>query len=338
MNVLRLSRETMDLCSDVAVSIPATMRSAVSTIGFVIIALFCNFPREAAAEFQQVAPDLYFNYDYGGSNSVVLITDEGVLVVDTRMHPDDAELLLTEIRKRTDAPIRYVINTQFHGDHYMGNVVFQREGAIFVAHEDTQMVIKERFEFEVENRPFAARGQDPAEVVLVLPDIVFDSRMRLQLGGRAVELIYLGPGQNQGDTLVYFPHARALHTGGVFHNRSWANTSYTPSFESWIDVLLAMTDIDADTYLPPHGPLATAADLQAFTQFIRALTSSVEAAVQKDMPLDEMLQDLVFDQYSDWRGYERRERNLTAIYEFMKTGEAQFFVPGARAKPASKQQ
>ena len=338
MNVLRLSRETIDLRSDVPVSNPATMRSAVSTIGFVIIALFCNFPREAAADFQQVGPDLYFNYDHGGSNSAVLITDEGVLVVDTRMHPDDAELLLAEIRKRTNAPIRYVINTQFHGDHYMGNVVFQREGAIFVAHEDTQAEIMERFQFEVENRPFVSRGQDPAEVVLVLPDIVFDSRMRLQLGGRVVELIYLGPGQNQGDTLVYFPHARALHTGGVFHNRSWANTSYTPSFESWIEVLVAMADIDADVYLPPHGPLATAADLQAFTQFIRALTSSVEAAVQKDTPLDEMLQNLVFDQYRDWRGYERRERNLTAIYEFMTTGEAQFFVPGARAAPVSERQ
>ena len=248
------------------------MRSAISTIGLVIIAVVCISSQEAAAEFQQVAPDLYFNYDHGGSNSAVLITDEGVLVVDTRMHPDDAELLLAEIRKRSDAPIRYVVNSQFHGDHYMGNVVFQREGAIFVAHEDTQTIIEERFQFEVENRPFASRGQDPAEVVLVLPDIVFDSRMSLQIGGRVAELMYLGPGQNQGDTLVYFPHARALHTGGVFHSRSWANTSYTPSFEGWIDVLVAMADIDADVYLPPHGPLATAADLQAFTQFIRALT------------------------------------------------------------------
>jgi hypothetical protein len=51
-----------------------------------------------------------------------------------------------------------------------------------------------------------------------------------------------------------------------------------------------------------------------------------------------MLQNLVFDQYRDWRGYERRERNLTAIYEFMTTGEAQFFVPGARAAPVSERQ
>jgi len=325
-------------CSDVPVSMPQSIRSAVIIFGLVVAVVLCGSPRAAAAEFQQVGPDLYFNYDDGGSNSAVLITDEGVLVVDTRMHPDDAELLLAEIRQRTDAPIRYVINTQFHGDHYMGNVVFQREGAIFLAHEDTQALIEERFQFEVENRPFAAKGQDPDKVVLVLPDIVFDSRMRLQLGGRVVELIYLGAGQNRGDTLVYFPHAKALHTGGVFHNRSWANTSYTPSFEGWIDVLTAMADIDADTYLPPHGPLATAADLEAFTQFIRALTSGVRTAVQDGMFLEEMLQTLAFDQYSDWRGYERRERNLTAMYEFMTTGEATFFVPGARAKPASTQQ
>lgn len=289
------------------------------------------FSGAGAAEFQRVAPDLYFNFDFGGSNSAVLITEEGVLVVDTRMHPDDAELLLAEIRQLTDAPIRYVINSQFHGDHYMGNVVFAREGATIIAHTDTQTVIEERFQFEVETRPFAERGQNPDDVVLVLPDILFDKRMTLELGGRSVELIYLGAGQNEGDTLIYFPHARALHTGGVFHNRSWANTSYTPSFDGWVDVLRAMQSIDADIYLPPHGALATAADLDAFTQFIDELNTSVRAAVDAEMPLQEMLDALVFDQYSDWRGYERRERNLTAIYEFMTSGEAQYFVPSSRA-------
>ena len=90
----------------------------------------------------------------------MLITDEGVLVVDTRMHPDDAEQLLVEIRKLTETPIRYVVTIQFHGDHYMGNVVFEREGAIFLAHEDTQAVIKQRFQYEVENRPYVARGRE----------------------------------------------------------------------------------------------------------------------------------------------------------------------------------
>jgi len=290
----------------------------------------------ARAEFQQVAPDLYFNYDFGSSNSAILMTDEGVLIVDTRMHPDDAELLLAEIREHTDAPIRYVVNSQFHGDHYMGNVVFQREGATFIAHSDTRTVIQERFQYEVDTRPFADRGQDPDEVVLVLPDILFDSRLTIELGGRTVELLYLGAAQNEGDTLTYFPHAKALHTGGVFHNRSWANTSYTPSFEGWLDVLQAIKTIDADVYLPPHGPLGSSEDLDLFTQFIGEISGAVAGAVENGVPLDRMLETLLFEQYSGWRGYDRRTRNLTAIYELMTAGEAQYLVPNARTTPAGQ--
>lgn len=304
----------------------------LALLGAVFIYSSCLAQEPGPAEFQPVAPDLYFNYDYGGSNSAVLITDEGVLVVDTRMHPDAAEALLAQIRELTDAPIRYVVISQFHGDHYMGNVVFQREGATFIAHRDTQRIIEERFQYEVETRPFAERGQDPDEVVLVLPDILFDRRMTLSLGGRTVELIYLGAGQNEGDTLIYFPHARALHTGGVFHNRSWANTSYTPSFEGWLTVLRNIKSIDADTYLPPHGPLATVEDLDLFTQFIGELNAAVRTSVDNGLSLEAMLESLQFEQYSDWRGYERRERNLTAMYELMTDGEAAYFVPSGQAR------
>ena len=288
-----------------------------------------------AAEFREVAPDLYFYFDFGGSNAAVLMTDEGVLVVDTTMHPDDAEDLLTEIRRHTDAPIRYVVNSQHHGDHYMGNSVFEREGAIFIQHPDTLAVIEERIQYEVETRPFAARGQDPDAITLVRPDILFDSRATIELGGRTIELLYIGAGQNEGDTLVYFPHARALHTGGVFHNRSWANTSYAPSFEGWVTVLRAMKRIGADVYLPPHGDLATEADLDAFTDFIELISTEVRAAVEAGTPLEDMLEELTFDEYRDWRGYERRERNLRAIYQLMSTGEAQYFVPAGRAQSAS---
>jgi len=289
-----------------------------------------------AAEFRQVAPDLYFNFDFGGSNSAVLITDEGVLVVDSRTHPDDAALLLAEIRKVSDAPIRYVVNSQHHGDHYMGNSVFKREGATIIAHYDTLKVIEERFEYERQTRPFAERGQDPDEVTLVRPDILFDSKLTLTLGERTVELIYVGAGQNEGDTLIYFPHARALHTGGVFHNRSWANTSYTPSFDSWLATLRAMKAIDADIYLPPHGDLATLADIEAFEVFIGAIAAQVRAAVDSGEPLAQMLERLTFDDYSDWRGYDRRSRNLTAAYELMSRGEANYFVPAGRAQPAAQ--
>src|SRR6516164_2213494 len=89
------------------------------------------------AVVKQVANDLYFFYDYDGSNSVFLVTDAGVLVIDTREHPRAAQDLLSRIRKVTDKPIRWVINSHFHGDHTFGNAAFQAAGATFVAHRET---------------------------------------------------------------------------------------------------------------------------------------------------------------------------------------------------------
>jgi len=252
------------------------------------------------------------------------------------MHPDDAEQLLTGIRELTDAPIRWVINSQFHGDHYMGNSVFAREGATIIAHRDTLPVMLERFEYEVSVRPFEQRGQRREDVTLVPPDLLFDHRMTLELGNYVVELIYLGAGQNEGDTLIYFPHADALHTGGVFHNRSWANTSYTPSLAGWINVLRAIRTIDASIFLPPHGQVANSQDLEEFTNFISTLNEVITASVAQDITLEQMLDTHLFSDYSDWRGYDRRERNLTALYQLVTSGQAQYFVPSDRAQPPTQ--
>jgi len=75
--------------------------------------------------------------------SPVLVTEEGVLVIDTRTHPRDGRDLLDRIRKVTDKPIKWVINSHFHGDHYMGNFVFKTLGATFVSHEETARIMQQ---------------------------------------------------------------------------------------------------------------------------------------------------------------------------------------------------
>ena len=78
-------------------------------------------PAASEVTFRQVAPDLYFLFEFTSSNAVVLTTDEGVLVIDTRQHPRDGQDLVDRIRKLTDKPIKWVINSHFHGDHHFGN-------------------------------------------------------------------------------------------------------------------------------------------------------------------------------------------------------------------------
>src|SRR6187200_2197940 len=77
-------------------------------------------PSPSEVTFKQVAPDLYFLFEFTSSNAVVLTTDDGVLVIDTRQHPRDGQDLVDRIRKITDKPIKWVINSHFHGDHHFG--------------------------------------------------------------------------------------------------------------------------------------------------------------------------------------------------------------------------
>ncbi|MFL2547400.1 MAG: hypothetical protein ACJ0SL_08600 [Candidatus Rariloculaceae bacterium] len=92
-----------------------------------------------------------------------------------------------------------------------------------------------------------------------------------------------------------------------------------------------MKEIDVELYLPPHGPLASPQDLDNFIEFIGRLDEGVSEAVNSGATLEEMLEANPFPEYSTWRGYERRERNLTAIYQLLTLGETQYFVPSDRA-------
>src|SRR4030095_11588307 len=86
---------------------------------------------------KQVAPDLYFFYNDASSNSAFLVTDAGVLVIDSGQHPADARVLLARTREVTDKPVKWLINTHAHGDHFLGNPVFRQACATIVAHRDT---------------------------------------------------------------------------------------------------------------------------------------------------------------------------------------------------------
>ena len=114
--------------------------------------------------------------------NIFIVTDEGVIVTDP-MNPKAANLLMGEIRKITDKPVKYVVYSHNHHDHISGGTIFKADGAKFVGHEN---IVKEL-------------GDHPSPVT-PLPDITFTDTYSLKLGGRTLELTYLGP--NHGESLV----------------------------------------------------------------------------------------------------------------------------------------
>ena len=308
------------------------MKTAFSRIASIVAALAILSllaparAEERRVEFKQVAPDLWFLYDFDSSNAVVLATDEGVLVIDTRQHPRDGQDLIDRIRKVTDKPIKWVINSHFHGDHHLGDPPFRALGATFVAQRETAALMQKTWPKEIARRQafFKKHGFDPAETKLVLPDVTFDSQMTIRLGGREAVLSYLGPGQQAGDTFVYFPHARTLFTPGAFAKHSMPNMNFTPSVDNWIALLKKVAAMDVERILPAHGDVASRADVPELAAMLADEYATVKAAVDKGIDVDEAVKTLTLDQYKDWRNYARREQEIRALYELIKTGKRSY--------------
>jgi cyclase len=279
-------------------------------------------------QLKQVAPDLYFLYDDISSNSAFLVTDEGVLVVDTRQHPAHGRDLIERIRKITDKPIKWAINTHAHGDHFLGNPEFKAIGTTILAHRDTVAGIVKYQDLEISRRQafFKTMNLDPKEVKIVLPDVTFDSRISIRLGNRTVDVLYIGAGQNPGDTLVHFPHARALFVGGPFARKNWSNMSFTPSVDGWISGLEKIAAMDVDMFLPGHGDVGSKQDVLDEAKLLADVQAEVKKAMAEGKSKEEIAK-MDFPQYASLRNYGRRANFLEALHHLYMTGKPLFSYP-----------
>jgi glyoxylase-like metal-dependent hydrolase (beta-lactamase superfamily II) len=304
---------------------PRNTIAGIALLATTLLALPAAAQR-SEVEFKQVAPDLHFLFEYNGSNVVVMTTDEGVLVIDTRTHPREGQDLLERIRKLTDKPIKWVINSHFHGDHHFGNTVFKAAGATFVAQNETARLMQKVQPKEMARRiaGFRSRGLDPNEVKLVMPDLTFDSELTIRLGGREARLVYLGPGQQAGDTFVFFPHARMVFTTGMFGPHSMPNMAFTPSVEGWLTLLDRLAAMDVDKILPAHGDVATAKDVKELHAMLADEYATVKGAIAKGVGVEEAVKTLTLPQYKDWRNYGRLEGEIRALYELIQTGKRSY--------------
>jgi glyoxylase-like metal-dependent hydrolase (beta-lactamase superfamily II) len=299
----------------------AFIRGAVAAAGLALVSI----PAAAQGappppQMKQIAPDLHFFFHYAGSNAAFLVTEEGVLVIDARTHPRLGQELIDRIRKVTDKPIKWLVNTHFHGDHHFGNSAFKAVGATIVAQKDTARLMQRLQPKEMARRVANLKkaGLDPSEVKLVMPDVTFDSEMMIRIGGREVRLMYLGPGQQEGDTFIVIPHARALFTPGAFGRRSMPNMAFTPSVDGWIKLLHTVAALEVDHVLPAHGDVATPADVKELAAMIADEYATVKEAIAKGMSLDEAIKTLTFPQYKNWRNYNRLTGEIRSLYELIR--------------------
>lgn len=268
---------------------------------------------------------LFMSPSYGDvgldGNAVAIVSPEGVLVFDTNGTPAAADAVVAEIRKLTTQPVRYVVNSHWHWDHWYGTEAYRRAfpEATVIAHAKTrELMAGPAVEFNrpgletqlpaylasLEKRVAAAQAASPPPVDLprlkqlleddrlfleqkrairhILPDLTFGDGIELHLGGRRIQVLNYGRAVTPGDTFLYLPAERILIAGDLLVNPITFALSCYPT--EWLRVLERIDALDAALIVPGHGqPLRDEDLLHATMGLFRELLRQGPAAKSKGL-------------------------------------------------------
>jgi cyclase len=250
--------------------------------------------------------------DGGGPNAGFVISGNEVLLVDSLMSPACGRRMLDCLRKITDKPPTYLINTHHHGDHAFGNEVFSPPATV-IAHEYVHKSIVSRASDIV--RIFTGKWHnlipDIGTTQMVAPHITYKESMSLYVAGRHVELIHLGVAHSRGDTIVYLPDDKILFAGDIF-----LNGILPPIFGSsqgLIEALEQIERMDIETVVPGHGGVATKQDVADFKQALIKLRDDAEDCFLRNLTVAEAVKDIDLS-YLGWYSTERLYANVRFFY------------------------
>jgi cyclase len=223
-------------------------------------------------------------------NGGFIVGSRGVLVIDAHINATMANKILAAVRKVIDKPILYLVNTNAHGDHTFGNYAFPDTTTI-IAQRETAKAMRQ-FEEEKKNLLPAVNGDKNifAEVRLRLPDVVYDTHMKIDLGERTVELHHFGHGNTPGDTVVYSPDAKAAWTGNLVFGTAtipWAIEGQTGAYLKTLARLKQTLDIQ--TLVPGHGVITTGAMIDFSLNYLATHIEEVRRAIHAGRTLEETL-------------------------------------------------
>lgn len=219
-------------------------------------------------------------------NVLILPGDSDVLIVDDQRRSNLAETL-AGVRKVSDKPVRYVIDTHWHLDHSGGNGSFAAAGAKIIAQRNV------RVRRSTEQFMAAYNQHIPPEAPEALPTMTYDEKLVLREGAERVELKHVANAHTDGDTLVRFRNANVIAMGDVFFNHifPFIDRSSGGSIQGMIkgvDVALSMAD-DHTRIVPAHGPVATTAELRAYRGMLQDVARRVKAGIRQGWTIEQVV-------------------------------------------------
>ena len=249
-------------------------------------ALYAQAPQAPVpSKVQKIADDLYVILSEG-SNTTVYLTEEGVILVDTKFERNHDDIM-AKVKGLTDKPIKYIINTHSHVDHTGGNAKMLAGAEIIGSIRLHDAMVKGK--------------------LAGAPTVTFNDGMSIFLGGKEVAVRHFGPCHTDGDTWIYFPALNALASGDCFNtgNGQGVNLTGSPTFAFYIDYNTggslngrakaadAALKLDWDTVIPGHGPVTNRAGFMKWRTDTDAIRNRVTSMVREGKTKDDVTKMLV---------------------------------------------
>ena len=244
------------------------------------------------------------------ANTGFVIGDDGVVVIDTtatvdadgNFTPEHGKQLLAEIRKVTNLPVKFVINTHYHFDHVAANALFADAGAIVLAHRNVRDWIHSE-NLRMFANDFRPRYKSFVDA-LRPPAATYDQAVDLFLGAREIRVRSF-PGHTGSDSIVLIPDARVVFAGDLFWHNMLPNL-IDASTNSWIATLETLATNAGYVFVPGHGDLGTVQDVIAFREYLVTLQTLVSEARAQGKPGSSLTQTVVpalSGKYGQWEGF-----------------------------------
>jgi cyclase len=224
---------------------------------------------------------------FSGGNIGVSIGDDGVLVIDDGL-PGVGPKLKAKVATLSPKPIRFVLNTHWHGDHTSGNALLGGAGALLVAHDNARKRLATEQVMEMGSHQVKIPASPPA----ALPIVTFGEDATFHFNGDDIHAIHVAPAHTDGDVIVHFAKANVIHAGDVFITQGHpiVDVSSGGRFQGLIDAatkILALSD-DKTKIIPGHGPPGTKADVAAWKDRLVQMRDRVAKLVKAKKTLTQI--------------------------------------------------
>jgi cyclase len=267
------------------------------------------------AGVKQLAPDIdayiQSKATWYWSNAGFIVGKDNVVVVDSLATVGLTQKFRDEIRKITDRPIRYLINTHHHGDHTYGNHVFA--GATIISHDRCRREVMRTDIMDPNLRNTIAPEFDFQGIAATPAHITFDKQLALHIDGREVRLVHFGPGHTMDDIIVYLPTEGIIFAGDLIFLYS-TPLGMEGSFAGWLKNLDALAKLDAQTYVPGHGPVCGLEGLNLCRDYLVFVQREAKKRFDKGMNVDEAAKDIDLGHFKQWPNHERILLNLERLW------------------------